>query len=223
MKLPQISFFFKNISGGHVIFVGPLSDFWCLSRVSKTRQPNRLCTMDTYLLLQVLVGLEPRRQHVWQTRWPFEPLRLGTCTDILKHYQMQVVDNYLKYLQNHTKVITNVFLIFWITMLQITKQKKDVQVNEFVLLNLEQQKCVYLCLQGCHTPIKAKCFQNFSCAFILASKYNFYPTTTAHTEIYRYQYTLKTTIPNAAEPVAKTSFHYWVVPKIKICFKAKRL
>ena len=96
---------------------------------------------------------------------------------------MQVVDNYLKYLQNHTKVITNVFLIFWITMLQITKQKKDVQVNEFVLLNLEQQKCMHLSLQGCHTPIKAKCFQNFSCAFILASKYNFYPTTTAHTDI----------------------------------------
>ena len=67
-------------------------------------------------------------------------------------------------------------------MLQITKQKKDVQVNEFVLLNLEQQKCMHLSLQGCHTPIKAKCFQNFSCAFILASKYNFYPTTTVHTD-----------------------------------------
>ena len=29
------------------------------------------------------------------------------------------------------------------------------------------------------------------------------------------------TIPNVAEPIAKTSFHYWAVLQLKICFKAK--
>ena len=58
------------------------------------------------------------------------------------------------------------------------------------------------------------------------ANYNIESIANAHSGIYYYPYTLWATTPNTADPIAKTSFHYWVmtvIPKCKKCFKAKGL